>query len=300
MVALLTLFSILLFTPPASIELEDPAETRRSVQAESRRFVEVGAPDVAKIYRLAAPSYREGITRAYAAVDPAGEHPEWEHELWRICRREAWCGHFGRVTVHEGDGWAGAAVYADAVGDGLLDPEGCPAHRLADYTPVIQTVKARVEAGRWSESHGERILDALAELDTGEFRAADFSTRGGFGQMQARRLWMVGRCTPPTAADNPQTAALIAAKSIASCARWEGEPGSRSRRYCTCTERTRRWVGGGRWEQRTTWRNARSVDSQCGAPEAARFWFQSVLEELDEYAPLGQLALAVLVAPTVI
>jgi hypothetical protein len=267
MAALLTLFSVLLFSSP-------------QVRAEARRFDEAGAPDVARTYKLAAPEYRTAIPAAYLGVDPEGEHPEWELELWRICRREAWCGHFGPVTVHEIDGWAGAGVYVGALEDGLLDPEGCEAHRLEDYAPAVKAVKRLVRKERWSKARGERMLERLAELPLGEQQAKEFSTRGGFGQMQGRHLHLLGSCVEPDATDDPDNAAFIAATTIAGCKRWDGEPGRRFQRHCTCVERTRKWVGGGRWVGRSLWRNARSVKSQCGIDQAAVFWLEGAWDEL--------------------
>lgn len=277
MAALLTLFSLLLFAPPAPSSAPDSDQMRRQVRREAKRFARAGHPDVAKIYRLAAPEYREAIPAALETVDPEGLHPEWELELWRICRREAWCGHYGRVTVHERDGWAGAGVYIGALADGLLRPETCPAHRLRDYAPAARAVEHRVRQGRWSRSAADRMLARLAELEAGEHPPEAFSTRGGFGQMQGRHLHILGECVGPEAADDPRNAARIAAVTIAGCRRWEGEPGARYRRYCTCTERTRKWVGGGRWDQRSFLRNLKSVSTQCGDPEAARFMLSEAL-----------------------
>jgi hypothetical protein len=257
MAALLTLFSLLLSMP-----------SHADVRAQARGYVRAGQPDVAKIYRLAAPEYRSAIATAIAEVDPEGAHPEWEWELWRICRREAWCGHYGPVGVHKGDGWAGVGVYAGAVSDGLLDPVSCPAHRLEDYNPVRELVQRRVNSGRWSSRRAARALAGIDQAEVGTRLPADFSTRGGWGQMQARQLHKLGSCVAPEVADDPAVAARLAALSIASCQRWEGPPGARTKRHCTCAERTRKWVGGGRWDQRTLWRNAKSVSSQCGDKQA--------------------------------
>lgn len=253
---------------------------RRQVRRDSKRFAKAGHPDVAKIYRLASPDYRSAIPRALAAVDPNGEHPEWELELWRICRREAWCGHYGPVSVHEGDGWAGAGVYVAAVADDLLRPETCPAHRLEDYAPAVAAAERRVRAGRWTRERADRVLERLDALEVGDQRPEEFSTRGGFGQMQGRHLHLLGECVDPDAVDDPHNAATIAAITIASCKRWDGEPGARFRRHCTCPERTRKWVGGGRFDQRSLFRNTRSVATQCGEPTAVGFFVDGALAYL--------------------
>jgi hypothetical protein len=265
MAALLTLFSLLLSVP-----------SKADIRAQARVYARAGQSDVAKIYRLAAPEYRLAVADAYAEVDPKGEHPEWEWELWRICRREAWCGHYGQVGVHKGDGWAGVGVYAGAVSDGLLDPVGCAAHRLDDYGPVAELVERRVVSGRWTRRRAERVLGVLEVAEVGFRRPADFSTRGGWGQMQARQLHKLGACVAPEAADDPRVGARLAALSIAACKRWDGEPGARFKRHCTCAERTRKWVGGGRWDERSIWRNAKSVSSQCGDPHAASWLVEEV------------------------
>lgn len=267
MAALIPLLSILLFTPPG-------------VRAEARRFEDAGAHDVARAYKLAAPEYRTAIPAAYQRVDPEGAHPEWELELWRICRRESWCGHFGPVTVHEHDGWAGAGVYVGALEDGLLDPEGCEAHRLRDYQPAAKAVRRLVRKGRWTDARAARVLARLAELPQGYRGTAEFSTRGGFGQMQGRNLQMLGVCVGPETTDDPAVAADIAARTLASCERWEGEPGRRFKRSCSCVEHTQKWVGGGRWGQRSLWRNTRSVKSQCGLDQAAMFWLEGAWDGL--------------------
>ena len=152
--------------------------------------------------------------------------------LWRICRRESWCGRYGIVRVHPRDAWVGGQAYRARVRRGDLDPETCAAHRLTADRPA------------WA-----------------------FATRGGFGQIAAGVLHVLEPCTPPEALDDPFVAALAAARTAASCERWDGPRGGRYRRACTCRELTRRWAGGGRWDARTNLEQRRATIRQCG-PQA--------------------------------
>ena len=230
---LLTLI-LLAFTGP---EAEPP---RWLCRGDTARFCEVDAPDVARAYRAASDEFREAIPAALAIVDPGGKYPEWELELWRICWRESKCGRFGRVSSHRGDRWAGRIVYADAVDRGRLRPDKCPEHRVgdgADRTP------------------------------------GDFSTRGGFGTMAAGNLWHLAKrleqdCVGPEALDEPANAALVAAGIFANCRRWDGEPGARYRRTCTCQEHAIRWMGRGKWLRLTHGERRWRVTRQCGEQPA--------------------------------
>lgn len=244
------------------------------------------APDVVHAQKAAAPGYEVAIDQAVAAVDPEGLHPEWRDELWRICNRESWCGRFGDVEVHEGDSWTGTRAYAGAVRRGLLDPEACVEHRLADYTGVVAAVAQDAKGARGRarglrstdpkrarrfDRHAAKLEDLaerLASAPTGEWRSEDFATRGGWGQNAARALHRLGACTPPDALDDPARAALVAARTLASCRRWDGPRGNRTRRSCTCPEHTARWVGVGRFPNLPLHRRWAAVRRQCGEDTA--------------------------------
>jgi len=245
------------------------------------------ARDVVYAQRTAAPEYAEAIDAAVAVVDPDGSHPWWRDELWRICNRESWCGRFGDVEVHEGDSWTGTRAYAGAVRRGLLDPEGCVEHRLEDYTDVVAAVaqdaraaRARARAAGSSGDHQrarrfnrhaaklEALAERLESAPAGNWRARDFATRGAWGQNAARALHRLGRCTPPDALDDPSHAALAAARTLASCRRWDGPEGARKRRSCTCAEHTARWVGVGRFPKLPITRRFAAVKRQCGEDAA--------------------------------
>jgi hypothetical protein len=241
--------------------------------------------DVVLAQRSAAPEYAQAIDKAVAAVDPDGRHPWWRDELWRICNRESWCGRFGDVQVHEGDSWTGTRAYAGAVSKGLLDPEGCEDHRLDDYGSVVAVVaqdasaaRARARASSSDPSRARRYNRRAAKLEalvarlesapTGDWSARDFATRGAWGQNAARALHRLGRCTPPDALDDPHHAAMAAARTLASCRRWDGPEGDRRRRSCTCPEHTARWVGVGRFPKLPITRRFAAVKRQCGEREA--------------------------------
>jgi hypothetical protein len=189
-----------------------------------RAYKRAGAIDVAKVYSIASDEYREAIAAAVSVIDPDRKHPEWELELWRICKRESWCGAYGPVTVHERDGWAGKNAYTRSVRKGLLDPEECPDHSLENHL------------------------------------YSDFSTRGGFGQIFAYHGWRLGWCTAPEAFDDPKLAAYAALHAIATCAVYEDG----RRRACTCQDHAISWVGPGRWAKWTHARRRVTLQRQCG------------------------------------
>lgn len=181
--------------------------------------------DVERTKRVAAPVYHEAIAEA---VEDVGR-PDLAPMLWRICRRESWCGRYGVTKVHARDAWVGGQAYRARVARGDLDPEACAAHRLTADRPA------------WA-----------------------FATRGGFGQIAAGVLHALGPCVGPEALDDPKLAALAAARTAAACKRWDGEAGNRYRRPCTCRELARRWTGGGRWDARTNLEQRRATVRQCG------------------------------------
>ncbi len=181
--------------------------------------------DVLRIQAIAAPDYAPAIRHAVEVVG----RPDLEFELWRVCRRESWCGRYGVVSTHPGDHWAGKRSYRRRVAKGHLDPANCPEHRITDDRPV-----------------------------------ESFSTRGGFGQIAAGVLHLLGPCVGPEALDDPFAAAEAAIRVMDSCKRWDGPRGGRFVRSCTCPERTARWVGRGNWHRLTNKERRRSSLRQCG------------------------------------
>jgi len=217
------------------------------------------------------PEYARAIEQAVDSVDPQGKHPEWSSELRRICMRESQCGRYGDVSVHGVDSWAGAPAWLGAYRAGYIDPETCAEHRLNDYTEVMQRLDSEREKAS-SESQRQRLnrlMERIDELPRGEFETADFSTRGGWGQNAARAVRFVGECAPPTVMDDPDVAALVAAKTIANC-RVDG-------RLCTCSEHVPKWVGAGAFASRSIRSQFHSVQRQCGDVEAWRFVIDRVL-----------------------
>ncbi len=226
------------------------------------------APKKDDVLRLAEKSatdeFKDAIHAAIGKVDPAGERPEWRDELFRICKREAWCGKFGRVGVHEIDGWTGARSYAFAVRSGKLDPETCPEHRLGSYDRVLGALE------RWEKKAGRKLEDLRARLQglpRGQYSARDFATRGGFGQNAARALHKLGECVAPSAMDDPRNAALVAAKTIAGC--------DKRGNLCSCADHVSMWVGAQRWQKRPVfaWSGKskyKSLRAQCGEHYALR------------------------------
>ena len=215
-------------------------------------------------------------------IDPEGLRPEWGRELWRICKREGWCGKFRRIGVHAVDGWTGPNAYLWAVHRGQLDPVQCEEHRLSDYGPVLAALD------RWEARYGRRRAEARAKiegLEHGEWTARDFATRGGFGQNAARHLHYLGECVAPSALDDPANAALAAAHTLQECRVWDDNPerpGRRMQRECTCDEHVSQWVGGGIWNQRPLFSlfgksRFSSVQTQCGPKEAVRYTVGSLL-----------------------
>jgi len=195
--------------------------------------------DVVKIQRVADPAYAPAIEHAVEVVG----RPDLEIELWRVCRRESWCGRYGVVGVHAGDAWVGGKAYAKRVANGDLDPVTCPGHQVTEERPV-----------------------------------ESFATRGGFGTIAAGVLHTLGPCVAPEALDDPWFAAEAAARSMASCRRWAGEPGDRHRRSCTCRERARKWAGAGKWASRSNAANRRATIRQCGPDQPPL----STLERLED------------------
>lgn len=202
-----------------------------TVRQEIRRFKRADRPDVAFAYKTASPLFRDAITTAYQDADPEGAHPDWEFELWKICHRETWCGRWGIPSIHAVDAHLGPRVYRRAVRRGTLNPDDCPEHRVGP------------EYGR---------------------TFASFSTRGGWGQIAAGTLHRMGQCTPPEALDDPYRGAANVLDIFQDCKRWDGDPGARFRRSCTCEEHTAIWVGVGRWRYRNPLERWRSVSRQCG------------------------------------
>lgn len=224
---------------------------------------DVDAAEIERIERAAAPEYVTAIDRALARVDPEGEHPEWRPMLLRVCKREGWCGRFGPVGRHEIDAWAGVGRYAAALARGYLDPVACPEHRLADYRAVREDVEGWPVVTGWWRHRRERALAVLDAAPVGDYEPEDFSTRGTFGMSASRNLRRLGPCTAPDAMDRPATAALIAARYVASC--------ERDGRACSCEDHLRRWVGAGRWADRPWLRKLYTLRRQCGAVYAARW-----------------------------
>lgn len=283
------LATTLFFAPPTDAPASADAPSARTVRQRYRAFKRHGLVRVAKAYINASDAYRAGIARAYAEADPAGAHPEWLHEVWRICHRESWCGKWGTPKVHEEDGWAGAQVWAGAAVRGKLDPVGCEEHRLSDYGPVRKRTDVLVKRGRWGSKRAAKVhalLDTLEDLPAGHHTAAEFSTNGGFGMMAAGNLRRLGSCVGPEAMADPYNGARAAFDLFATCTVWEGEPGHRYRRSCTCSEHTALWVGKGRFAQRPlfAWSGERSrfktVRTQCGEAEALAYAWDEVTSEL--------------------
>lgn len=271
MAALITFLATLLFAPPTTIEND---------------------PVVRQMERIAAPSYREAIEHALDVVDPDREHPVWRIELWRICKREAWCGKFGPVKVHKIDGWVGVGAWVHAVRKGYLDPETCPEHRLDDYLPAVEYL-ADLEGKAKRQRYKERLIDLadrIASFPKGQYTPEDFATRGGFGMNAARGLRRLGQCVAPTSLDDPKNAALVAAKAIASCETWDGPKGRRYKRPCTCVDHTRRWVGGGRFDARSLVGQWKTVERQCGPAIASEFAYErttALLKRIWTYVRIG-------------
>ncbi|MAF30563.1 MAG: hypothetical protein CL819_15355 [Croceicoccus sp.] len=266
--------------------------TPNPVKAQAKLYRETGHDDVAYAYKNAADEYREAIPQALAEVDPDGLHPEWAHELWRICKREAWCGRFKVVRVHEVDGWTGAGAYLWAVDKGHLDPVSCEEHRLADYEPVLRALT------RWERKKGKKrpdVRETIEALPVGVYAARDFATRGGFGQNAARNLRRLGECVPPTALDEPLNAARVAATTFDECKVWDDDPtrpGYRAKRHCTCVEHTARWVGVGQWKTRPMFSffggktKYRSIRKQCGERSAAVYALRSMFAFVYAFFPV--------------
>lgn len=286
MAALLLLLATILSTNPPTFDVQEfPVESRRAVYKHAKLLRKHGLARVAFAYLNASDEFREAIPAAMASVDPEGLHPEWGHELWRICKRESWCGKFGRTGVHEIDGWVGPNAYLWAVERGQLDPHKCTEHRLHDYTPVL---KALSKWERKTDRKKPELRARIEGLPTGEFSAKDFATRGGFGQNAARNLRVLGECVAPTTLDDPLHAAMLAAKTFDECKVWAPDPdrpGRKRQRHCTCEEHVRVWVGVGRWDDRplvTPFSRAKSrygsVRMQCGEEAAGAYLFSEIAE----------------------
>lgn len=215
-------------------------------------------------YKNSGAPYREAIPRAYQEADPEGNHPEWEVELWRICHRESWCGKWGTPKIHNKDGWAGSQVWAANVLKGRLNPRTCAEHRLQDYRPVRRAVRRLVKRHRWSEKRANKLLAILDELPEGERFPAMFSTQGGFGMMAAGNVRRLGECVAPEALRDPYNGAKAALHVFQTCERWDGEPGERFKRPCTCAEHVKFWMGAGIWLKRSHAKRRRAVVNQCG------------------------------------
>jgi len=227
--------------------------------------------EVERLERIFAPEYVAAIDAALEDVDPEGEHPEWRPMLLRVCKREGWCGRFGPMKVHGDDAWAGTGRYAGALARGYLDPVACLEHRLEDYSAVRADVEDWPVSSGWWRRRRARTLAALDAAPTGAYTAEDFSTRGTFGMAASRNLRRLGPCTPPEVMDEPETAALVAARYVASC--------ERDDEACTCEDHLRRWVGAGRWAKRPWWRKVRSLRRQCGASYAFAWAFGEPFHE---------------------
>ena len=228
----------------------------------------LSAPTKDRVLRIseknATSEFKVAIEEAMKKVDPEDEHPDWRDELFRICKRESWCGKFGKVGVHEIDGWTGAQSYAFAVRSGKLNPASCHSHRLRSYDRVLSAL------GRWEKKRERKMPELRSQLrglPAGEYEARDFATRGGFGQNAARALHKIGECVAPSAMDNPTHSALVAAKTIAACDR-PGKP-------CECADHVSIWVGAKRWENRSVFSFSgkskyKSLKAQCGERYAMR------------------------------
>jgi len=130
------------------------------------------------------------------------------------------------IGIHDLDGWAGRRFYSRAVAEGWLQPETCKEH-----APPAD----REEAMRWT-------------------------TRGSFGGAAAymlHRLPELGECAPPEVLDHPGPAALAAARFALSCDNYFKHP-------CTCQDRTRLWMGPGRWQRLSYYERRRRTERQCG------------------------------------
>ncbi len=203
-----------------------------------------------KIERIAAPEYHRAIERAVARA-PKSRARQWRAELFRICRRESWCGRYGVVRVHAIDGWVGPRAWLGAWKTGKIDPENCEGHRLADYSPVLKI------AGDYAEK--------ISTLPRGKFSARDFATRGGFGTNAARGVSVLGECVSPIALDSPANAAKVAVEKFVAC----GDA-------CSCSDHVTMWVGVGAWKSRplvsaTERSRYDSIRAQCGEAEAIRY-----------------------------
>lgn len=187
-----------------------------------------------------------------AAIEAAPVGPETRDELYRICRRESWCGRYGKWD-HSVDSWTGVPSYVSAVARHRLDPEQCPSHRLDNYQLVAAHAAAQ---GR------EELSEALLELPLGTHTPHDFATRGAYGMNASRALRFVGTCADPDDLDVAALATRAAIGTLSACKR-KGQP-------CTCADHTALWVGRGTFEGRPLFgpsgKKSRysSVVIQCG------------------------------------
>jgi len=256
-------------------------------RAKTSEYSSAGLPIVALAYHNASDDYREAINAAITEVDPEDLRPWWRHELWRICWRESKCGRFGVAGVHESDRWVGSGAYLWAVYREQLAPLRCPAHRLADYSPVLRALT------KWEREHRQRprVRAFVSSLETGTRTAGDFATRGGWG-MGATRVRRLGSCVAPEVLDDPRQAARLAALTLASCERGRGE----MLRPCSCSEHTQIWVGAGRLRSRPLFALVRDADGherksrhstvrkQCGSVAAQAYVFAELLASPGRFA----------------
>jgi hypothetical protein len=158
-------------------------------------------------------------------------------ELVRVCKRESNCLPVG---WHEGDSYASERFWQGAVRRGWLDPEACPdEHAWADD-------------GRWSTAGPWGISMAYLMRYAGEPEGDD-----GRGT----------QCFEPfDLADLDRMATAVVRYTA----------GLHRGGYRSCADRTRVWVGVGRWQSMPLARRVVSVRRQCGEQEAASYFVEHV------------------------
>ncbi len=107
----------------------------------------------------------------------------------------------------------------------------------------------------WASSVAWRRAVKKGYLDpTCQPNGPGWSTRGSHGLIAAYHVHLVpevGPCAGPEVLDNPGVSALAAAR--------------KARKFATCPQRIRAWVGRGGWSRLSLWRKWRKTVRQCGA-----------------------------------
>jgi hypothetical protein len=132
---------------------------------------------------------------------------------------------------------------------------------------------------RWRAAVARGWIDPETCPDHALGKAARWTSYGPFGLAAAWAVPLLGSCVGPEALDDPRTAARAVVAWVDRLCRRQGA--------CTCEDRTRWWVGPGRWETRSRWSQLASVERQCGA---VPWWRWAGAVAVDGWRALGQAA----------